>query len=157
MRHQIFPIHGSVYEIKCSRGDCSFKGRNTCSGSILYCANDTSRDSSVSRKPEVPVCFRCKAGLLRPGVVWFGEKLPSDLYEDINNWLSADEQIDLVLVVGTDRTPFVYDALQKEAKLAWINKFDEAEIDEDLGDADWVENGDCSDTLPRLISATLEA
>ena len=111
----------------------------------------------MSRKPEAPVCLQCNAGLLRPGVIWFGERLPSDLYNDIDKWLSADERIDLVLVVGTDRTPFVYDALQKEAKLAWISKFDEAEIDEDVGDADWVENEDCSVTLPRLISAALEA
>ena len=59
-----------------------------------------------------PLCEHC-GGLLRPGVVWFGEMLPEDAWAQA---LAAAESADLVLVVGT--SGLVYPASQIP-QLAW--------------------------------------
>ena len=59
-----------------------------------------------------PACEQC-GGLLRPGVVWFGEMLPQDAWAQA---LAAAEAADLVLVVGT--SGLVYPAAQIP-QLAW--------------------------------------
>src|SRR5699024_4973276 len=49
--------------------------------------------------PEDPArCAECAYGLLRPGVVWFGEMLPVEAFEAAQTAIRA---ADLVLVVGT--------------------------------------------------------
>ncbi|TVP93427.1 MAG: NAD-dependent deacylase [Pseudomonadaceae bacterium] len=59
-----------------------------------------------------PACEHC-GGMLRPGVVWFGEMLPQDAWSAA---LAAAERCDLVLVVGT--SGLVYPAAQIP-QLAW--------------------------------------
>lgn len=61
--------------------------------------------------------------------------------------------MDLVLVIGTERTPFVEEAIAKGAEVAWLNVFDG-----DLADTgdDWYVSGSASETLPQLIDAVLE-
>lgn len=56
---------------------------------------------------ELPHCPSCKTGLLRPGVVWFGESLPEQTLRDVHTWID-EGPIDLILVVGT--TAAVYPA-----------------------------------------------
>ena len=53
-----------------------------------------------------PRCERCR-GPVRPGVVWFGESLPADVWDDAE---TAANTCDLVLVVGT--SALVYPAAQ---------------------------------------------
>lgn len=52
-------------------------------------------------KKDLPLCPRCKNGLLRPGVVWYGESLPLLQVDKVDNFLSTGEKVDLVLVIGT--------------------------------------------------------
>lgn len=63
-------------------------------------------------KEDLPQCPQCKEGLLRPGVVWFGEPLPLSQMDkvdkffvketnDPNNSFPLAEKIGLVLVIGT--------------------------------------------------------
>ncbi|GGJ07918.1 SIR2 family NAD-dependent protein deacylase [Halopseudomonas pertucinogena] len=59
-----------------------------------------------------PHCEHCN-GLLRPGVVWFGEALPEEAWQQA---VEAAQSADLVLVVGT--SGLVYPAAQIPG-LAW--------------------------------------
>ena len=52
---------------------------------------------SETERIDPPRCDAC-GGLVRPGVVWFGEVLPQDAWE---RGLAAVEAADVVLVVGT--------------------------------------------------------
>lgn len=40
---------------------------------------------------ELPRCPKCKAGLQRPGVVWFGEELDADMAGRIDDWMNVDK------------------------------------------------------------------
>src|SRR5207253_7311389 len=51
---------------------------------------------------DLPRCPRCE-GLMRPGVVWFGEQLPWDELRRVENYLE-DGPCDFVIVAGTTAT-----------------------------------------------------
>lgn len=70
----------------------------------------------------------------------------------VEKWLQSAAHVDLVLVIGTERTPFVQEAVAKGAEVAWLNMFDSKLID--TGD-DWYVSGYASETLPRLADAAL--
>lgn len=77
---QVVHIHGDIFVNRCT--SCQYRDRRA----------DTPVDP-------LPVCPRC-GSLLRPGVVWFGEELPRDQIQRVEDFLSAGS-CDLVLVVGT--------------------------------------------------------
>jgi NAD-dependent deacetylase len=75
---RILKVHGDIWTVRCMV--CGREGRD-----------------ERSPMPEMPPRCAC-GGLLRPGVVWFGQGLPQDV------WLDAEAAVrssDLVLVVGT--------------------------------------------------------
>jgi NAD-dependent deacetylase sirtuin 5 len=103
---------------------------------------------------DLPSCPQCKSQLLRPGVVWFGESLPTDVLSSVDDFIDAPERIDLMLVIGTSSV--VYPAAgyteiarSKGARVAVINM--------DKGDAkgmtkrDWLFQGDAAEILPELL------
>ncbi|HEX3146775.1 MAG TPA: NAD-dependent deacylase [Gemmataceae bacterium] len=55
------------------------------------------RDRGLEALPDMPTCDLC-GGLLRPDIVWFGEMLPSAIWETA---VAAVEACDVFLVVGT--------------------------------------------------------
>ena len=77
---KLVQIHGDIFVTRCSR--CDFR----------RC--DAATDASG-----VPDCPQCGA-TLRPGVVWFGESLPTHEVERVDSFLSR-HPCDLVLVIGT--------------------------------------------------------
>ncbi|WP_131103356.1 SIR2 family NAD-dependent protein deacylase [Ornithinimicrobium sufpigmenti] len=77
-------VHGSLFALRCS--GCGLPSE----------AEYPSVPEPVSHL-EPPVCQRCE-GLVRPGVVWFGEALPQ---EEFYAGVEAAQSADLVLVVGT--------------------------------------------------------
>ncbi|KAK3616544.1 hypothetical protein LTR56_025888 [Elasticomyces elasticus] len=130
-------LHGSLFDLKCANDACAFRGRN------------------VDRRTfNLLVCPECRLSYLRPGVTWFGERLPFDVVQQIDAWLEFHERIDMVLIVGTERTPYLHDALLRGAKVAWFDKM-EGHV-EDMGDPDWVVDGDASMTLPYVIDSALQ-
>lgn len=77
-------IHGDIFITRCSR--CGFK-----------------RDEQKHEcKDAIPECPECNASM-RPGVVWFGEQLPGDELERIQNFLRSGA-CDNVIVAGTTAT-----------------------------------------------------
>ena len=76
---KVIELHGSIWEVLCI--EC---------GRSFY-------DSKVPFEEIPPRCKEC-GGLLRPGVVWFGEPLPQDA---IDRAFELSSEADIFVVVGT--------------------------------------------------------
>lgn len=74
----VLEIHGSLRRTRCT--EC---------GAV--------RDRGLEALADMPTCELC-GGLLRPDIVWFGEMLPTRIWE---NAVAAVESCDLFLVIGT--------------------------------------------------------
>jgi NAD-dependent deacetylase len=79
-------IHGDVFVTRCSR--CEF--------------DQGDYEHEHEQEVGVPKCSKCNA-FLRPGVVWFGEQLPSNDRERVEDFLDCGA-CDVVIVAGTTAT-----------------------------------------------------
>ena len=86
-KEKMVQIHGDIFVTRCSQ--CDF-GRS-----------DYEQEQE-SRHIDLPCCPRCDA-LMRPGVIWFGEQLPSNELQRVENYLARGPS-DGVIVVGTTAT-----------------------------------------------------
>jgi NAD-dependent SIR2 family protein deacetylase len=103
---------------------------------------------------DLPHCPSCKTGLLRPGVVWFGESLPPSVLAAVDDFIQHDK-IDIIMVIGTSAAVwpaagYIEEARWKGAKVAVIN------MDGDLPAGglrrgDWFFQGDASVIVPELL------
>ena len=100
-------------------------------------------------QPELPPRCRC-GGLLRPGVVWFGEPLPTRVWSEAEQ---ATRSAELFLVIGTSAV--VYPA----AGLVWLAKSSGAKVieinPEETGlssEVDCSLRGRSGELLPQLIA-----
>jgi NAD-dependent SIR2 family protein deacetylase len=129
---------------------------NTVQARIAYI--DPNINTATINPDDLPHCPDCKDGLLRPGVVWFGEALPEDTLEEVSEWISKDK-IDLMLVIGTTATVYpaagyVDQARRRGAKVAVINMDG---VDGELGaasnlrDDDFLFQGDAAKILPEIL------
>ena len=84
-------LHGSIMAFRCSECGAPYD-----SGLVVAAAAAASGRPALRVAP--PRCLVCAQGLVRPGVVWFGESLPLGAFEAA---VAAVEEADLVLVVGT--------------------------------------------------------
>lgn len=95
----VLKVHGSIWMLRCTR------------------CGDERLDRTVPL-PELPPKCGC-GGLLRPGVVWFGEMLPARVWQNAER---AAEEAEVFLVIGT--SALVYPA----AGLAGIAKQSGAKV-----------------------------
>lgn len=108
----------------------------------------------------LPKCPECKRGLLRPGVVWFGEQLPSSVLDDIDDYLRKEKKIDLIMVIGTSAkvypaAGYVDMARMRGAKVAIIN-MDPNDIPAGgLYDGDWFFQGDAAQIVPEILKSVI--
>jgi NAD-dependent deacetylase len=127
-KEKMVQIHGDIFVTRCS--DCDFQFRDAGRGGspeppaprTIY--PNSGRLGSIAptlaqpdqEQEDVPRCPRCE-GLMRPGVVWFGEQLPSDELRRVENYLKAGP-CDFVIVAGTTATfGYIIDwALRASAK-----------------------------------------
>lgn len=103
---------------------------------------------------DLPHCPRCKKGLLRPGVVWFGEALPTKTINAVDEFVEASK-IDLMLVIGTSALVFpaasyVWEARARGARVAVFN-MDKQDGKKGLTKQDWLFHGDAGILLPELL------
>ena len=131
-RH-ILKLHGDIWQVRCTA--CGVEGRD-----------------DRAPLPQLPPRCAC-GGLLRPGVVWFGEPLPAETWSRAEQ---AAQGAEVFLVIGTSAA--VYPA----AGLAWLAKSAGTKVIEinpeetDLsGAADRSLRGKSGVVLPQLI-ATLD-
>ncbi len=130
-------LHGSISAFRCSACERP------------YAETPVLPDEPVERLAP-PRCATC-AGLIRPGVVWFGETLPDRAWVDA---VAKVSEADLVLVVG--RSGIVYPA----AGLPAIARSEGAVVVEinpqttdisDMADLSWRETA--ARALPALVDA----
>jgi len=89
-KEKMVQIHGDIFVTKCSRCDFGF--------------TDYEHEQEQEEEEEnvVSRCSKCDA-LMRPGVIWFGEQLPSNELQQIENYLDRGT-CDVVIVAGTTAT-----------------------------------------------------
>ncbi len=126
---KVLELHGSIVKIKCSV--CNYKEE------IL---------TEISNLPPL-----CKCGnILRPDVVWFGEPLPQDVWQNAIDFAS---QCDLMIIVGTSlvvspaNTLPLY-AKQNNATLIEINP-ENTEMSKEMNE---IIRKTSAETLPKLVS-----
>ncbi len=122
-------LHGDIWSVRC-----------TACGAV-------EGNEQVPLEPLPPRC-RC-GGLLRPGVVWFGESLPAEEWERA---LEASGRAEVFLVVGTSAVVYPAAGLatvarRAEARIAVVNP--EPTPLDPL--AHWVLRGPSGEILPRLL------
>lgn len=83
----VLHLHGSLHQPRCF----------DCAAVYEFPENTPEIIALKESRIEPPKCSMC-GGLIRPGVVWFGEMLPSDIWKKS---VAASEQCDLMIVVGT--------------------------------------------------------
>jgi NAD+-dependent protein deacetylase sirtuin 5 len=114
---------------------------------------------------DLPHCPTCKTGLLRPGVVWFGESLPKDVLADIDAYFGERDpetgqrkKIDLCLVIGTSSqvypaAGYAYAARAQGARVAVVN-MDRGDA-RDLQEGDWFFEGDAAEIVPEILKGVI--
>ena len=109
---------------------------------------------------DLPQCPECNSGLLRPGVVWFGEKLPANVINEIEDFIDKSKKIDLILVIGTSAkvypaAGYINKARAKGARVAVIN-MDRADTGSGgLKQGDWFFEGDAGVLVPELLKSEI--
>lgn len=118
----------------------------------------------------LPQCPRCKEGLLRPGIVWFGEPLPLIQMDKVDNFfikgsttsfasssILPSHKIDLILVIGTSgkvwpAMSYVERCKQNGGKIAIFNtEIEDIEaIKKDK--SSWGFQGEAAYWLPRALA-----
>ena len=106
----------------------------------------------------LPRCPKCQTGILRPGVVWFGESLPKDTIAAVDGFIDSSEKIDLILVIGTSAqvypaAGYVDIARAKGAKVAVVN-MDRSDIPGSSGGleaGDFFFQGDAGALVPEML------
>lgn len=103
---------------------------------------------------ELPRCPKCQEGLLRPGVVWFGEPLPKETLAAADKFVE-DAKIDLMLVIGTSAQVFpaaryIHEARYRGARVAVFN-MDKQDGKKGLTKQDWLFHGNAGVLLPQLL------
>ncbi|KAF2024818.1 DHS-like NAD/FAD-binding domain-containing protein [Setomelanomma holmii] len=176
---QLKLLHGSLFDVKCSDFFCNHIERNNYTDPIvpaLAIPTDesdptttsaiTARELDISDEnvalPELtythlPKCPTCNRGLLRPGVVWFGEQLPRDVLHDVDEFMSKPDKIDLIMVIGTSAkvypaAGYVDLARAKGARVAIINMDANDVPAGGLYDGDWFFQGDAAQIMPEILS-----
>ncbi|KAM4063093.1 sir2 family protein [Hirsutella rhossiliensis] len=172
---QLSTLHGSLFDIKCSADGCDWMQRNNqddpfCPalapasedpppGEALPLLDPYHRIKHISEE-DLPACPQCKAGLQRPGVVWFGEALDNDMLKGIGEWMGKDK-VDLMLVVGTSAqvwpaAGYISQAQRCGARIATVNleAEDEAEL-ERIGPGDFAFGRDAAECLPLLLEPVI--
>jgi len=126
----VLKLHGDIWTLRC-----------------LSCQREE-RDERVPL-PDLPPRCRC-GGLMRPGVVWFGETLPPDVWERAG---TATRAAQVFLVVGTSAVVYPAAGLVPLAKACGARVIEcnmeetpfSAEVDKSF-------RGAAGEILPRLIA-----
>jgi NAD+-dependent protein deacetylase sirtuin 5 len=183
-RSSLHLLHGSLFDIKCTGFYCKyFEPDNYVDPIVPALALPTDESDPTTNKartehekeldiadenvvlPELalrdlPHCPSCQKDLLRPGVVWFGERLPEKTLQAVDGWIGSSPTIDLILVIGTSAkvypaAAYVDRARHKGARVAVINTDRDDVPAGGLEKGDWFFQGDAAVILPELFKPVI--
>jgi NAD-dependent deacetylase len=126
-------VHGDLFLNRCQ--GCAYMDR-----------------TAIGDRALPPSCPRCSTGLLRPGVVWFGETLDPAILRRIDAFIRTGD-CSLVLVVGTTATfQYIIDSAMRargqKGLLVEVNP-EQTSISEL---ADVISRERAAEALPKLLS-----
>ncbi|KAK9473425.1 DHS-like NAD/FAD-binding domain-containing protein [Dipodascopsis tothii] len=149
---QLLHLHGSLFTLKCTAFDCDYRGENYEHPLTPPLAAATAATYTHIPVAGLPHCPACKTGLLRPGVVWFGESLPHAVVHQADEFLTS-AKVDLILVIGTSGTvypaaAYVDRVRAQGGKVAVFNIDAGLDVDEIDG---WLFEGDAAEWVPAAL------
>lgn len=164
-------LHGSILDVKCFE-ECGYTERNNLSDppcpSLALASEDYPPEKTMPlldprvptpkiEREDLPQCPKCKDGLLRPGVVWFGEGLDSEMLDGIDDWISKGK-VDLMLVIGTAAAVYPAAGYTRTAKragavVAVVNPDKDSMAG--LTSKDFFFQGSAADILPQLFEGVI--
>jgi NAD-dependent deacetylase len=107
------------------------------------------REDRRTPLPEIPPRCEC-GGMLRPGVVWFGEALPQRIWQEAEK---AAREADLFLLIGTSAMVYPAAGLATMAKSAGARVVEINIAETGLSDSiDEFLQGSSGELLPQLIA-----
>ena len=109
---------------------------------------------------DLPRCPKCKTGLLRPGIIWFGEMLNEKTMSAVEGFVDESKTIDLILVIGTGAkvypaAGYVDRARSKGARVAVINMDRNDRPSGGLMTKDWFFEGDAGVIIPEILKPVI--
>ncbi len=132
-------LHGSLFAFRCTDCDTPYDG------DIAF----PSEPVESITPPECPMC----GGLVRPGVVWFGEALPDD------EWAEAERRMstaDALLIVGTSGVVYPAAGLPQIAHARGIPIVEVTPQPTDLSPlASVVVTATAAEALPRILAGRI--
>ncbi|KAF2254350.1 DHS-like NAD/FAD-binding domain-containing protein [Trematosphaeria pertusa] len=151
---RLLGIHGTLKVVRCTTCDYNTNVHKPHDVPFLLSLSNANHQSRSATLSDLPHCPKC-TNLLRPGVVWFGERLAAGAPDRIDEWIS-EEGIDLVIAAGTSLEVFpaaewVHTARACGASLAIIDAENDHRLVEELSDNDWFFQGDIAVILPRIL------
>lgn len=148
-------LHGDLFTVKCTEFMCSYTQENNYDKELSRGLAHIDETTQLKRNipvEELPICPRCKVGLLRPGVVWFGEALPLKVMSKADEFITSGE-VDLILVIGTSGSVwpaagYIEQVVMRGGKVAIFNIESMQDYEEVNG---WIFNGDAAEWLPKAL------
>jgi NAD-dependent deacetylase len=127
---KVLRLHGSIWSLRC-----------------MECARE--REDRRTPLPEIPPRCEC-GGMLRPGVVWFGEALPTGIWQEAEK---AARSSDLFLLIGTSAVVYPAAGLAAMAKSsrALVVEINVAETGLSGGIDEFLQ-GPSGELLPQLMA-----
>lgn len=177
---QLQLLHGTLFELKCFNRRCDYRESNFTDPVVPAPAIPTDgsdptsndarargRDLDISdvntplqslQPSDLPQCPKCK-DLLRPGVVWFGESLPSDVLDNVAAFMdlrNRTSKIDLIIVIGTSAkvypaAGYIDQARHKGARVCVVNMDTNDAPSSGWRQGDWLFQGDAATIVPKLL------
>ncbi|KAF2635822.1 NAD-dependent deacetylase sirtuin-5 [Massarina eburnea CBS 473.64] len=150
---RLLSIHGTLSIVRCTTCDYSINVHKPQDIPFLLSLSNADHETRSVVLSDLLHCPKC-ANLLRPGVVWFGERLSAGALDNVDKWM-LEEHIDLVIAAGTSLEVFpaaewVSTARAYGASLAIIDAGDDRLVDE-LNEDDWLFKGDIALILPKIL------
>ncbi|GKT44170.1 NAD-dependent protein deacylase [Colletotrichum spaethianum] len=173
---QLRRLHGSLFDIKCANSACAYVERNNTLDPLcpaLAPASEDVKDPSQTLPlldptkklkriddADLPHCPSCKTGLLRPGVVWFGENLDGEMLSGVDAWID-EGKVDLMIVVGTSAkvwpaAGYIHKAHKAGARVCTVNPEAEDGVQMlQVKPGDFAFGRDAAEVLPLLLEPVI--